>query len=205
MIQSLVVFSAGLVFSLGLGVSGMTDANKVIGFLDVSGTWNPSLAFVMIGAIAVHFVLYRLILRRSSPLLAHRFELPTRQDISAPLLRGAGLFGIGWGLGGFCPGPGLVSVVSFEPAAVVFVVSMLGGMMIHGHFAASISKSHLGGQGDMMMIAGLSCLIGLSLGLLGGGGSILAVPVLVYGAGLPIKVADRYIAFGGRGNGGVLH
>ncbi len=124
-------FLGGLVFALGLGLSGMTDANKVIGFLNLAGDWDPSLAFVMMGAIGVHLVMYRMILKRQSPLFADRFYIPTRRDISAQLLVGAALFGVGWGLGGFCPGPGLVSLVSFDPAAGVFVASMLGGMLMH--------------------------------------------------------------------------
>jgi uncharacterized protein len=140
-IHRFVVFSAGLVFAIGLGVSGMTDANKVIGFLDLSGVWDPSLAFVMVGAIVVHFALFRFVVGRTSPLFAGRFDLPTRQDISAPLLQGSALFGIGWGLGGFCPGPGLVSFVSFDPAAVVFVLAMLGGMMVYGRLNSSTREN----------------------------------------------------------------
>ena len=146
MIQFIIVFSAGLMFSLGLGISGMADANKVIGFLDLSGSWDPSLGFVMAGAIAVHLGLFRLITGRSSPLLAQRFELPTRQDISPSLLQGSALFGIGWGLGGFCPGPGLVAFVSFEPAAVVFVLAMLSGMVLYSRVNMSTSENDLGDQ-----------------------------------------------------------
>jgi uncharacterized membrane protein YedE/YeeE len=124
-------FSGGLVFALGLGVSGMTDANKVIGFLNLAGDWDPSLAFVMVGAIGVHLLLSRLILRRQSPLFADRFHTPTRRDINPRLVGGAALFGVGWGVGGFCPGPGLVSLMGFDSAAGVFVVFMVGGMLLH--------------------------------------------------------------------------
>ena len=123
-------FVGGFVFALGLGISGMTDANKVIGFLNLAGDWDPSLAFVMVGAIGVHLSLYRLILRRQSPLFADRFHIPTRRDISPSLVGGAALFGVGWGLGGFCPGPGLVSLAGFGSSAVVFVVFMLSGMAL---------------------------------------------------------------------------
>jgi uncharacterized protein len=123
-------FLGGLLFALGLGVSGMTDANKVIGFLDLSGDWDPSLAFVMAGAIGVHLILYRLILRRQSPLFGDRFQIPTRRDITPQLVGGAALFGVGWGLGGFCPGPGLVSLAGFGSSAAVFVLSMLSGMTL---------------------------------------------------------------------------
>ena len=124
-------FVGGLVFALGLGVSGMTDANRVLGFLNLAGDWDPSLAFVMVGAIGVHLLLHRLILKRQSPLFAGRFHIPTRRDMSPELLGGAALFGMGWGLGGFCPGPGLVSLMGHGSAAAVFVVSMLGGMLVH--------------------------------------------------------------------------
>ncbi len=103
-------FVGGFVFALGLGISGMTDADKVLGFLNLAGDWDPALAFVMVGAIGVHLILYRLIVRRPSPLFGDRFHLPTRRDISPRLLTGAAIFGVGWGMGGFCPGPGLVSL-----------------------------------------------------------------------------------------------
>jgi len=124
-------FVGGLVFALGLGVSGMTDANKVIGFLNLAGDWDPSLAFVMVGAIGVHLLLYRSILKRKSPLFADCFHVPTRRDINPKLVGGSALFGMGWGLGGFCPGPGLVSLMGYGSAPAVFVVFMLGGMLVH--------------------------------------------------------------------------
>jgi len=131
MSRLIAAFTGGLVFALGLGVSGMTDANKVIGFLNLAGDWDPRLAFVMAGAIGVHLLLYRLILRRQSPIFADRFHIPTRRDISPRLVGGAALFGMGWGLGGFCPGPGLVSLMGHGAAPGVFVASMLGGMLVH--------------------------------------------------------------------------
>jgi len=124
-------FVGGLVFALGLGVSGMTDANKVIGFLNLAGDWDPSLAFVMVGAIGVHLLLYRLILKRKSPIFGDCFHVPTRRDINPKLVGGSALFGMGWGLGGFCPGPGLVSLMGYGSAPAVFVVFMLGGMLVH--------------------------------------------------------------------------
>ena len=131
MSRLIAAFSAGLVFALGLGVSGMTDANKVIGFLNLAGDWDPSLAFVMVGAIGVHLPLYRLTLRRQSPLFADRFQIPTRRDINPQLVGGSALFGMGWGLGGFCPGPGMVSLMGYGSAPAVFVVFMLGGLLVH--------------------------------------------------------------------------
>ncbi len=120
--------SAGLLFGLGLGVSGMTQADKVIAFLDVTDAWDPSLALVMVGAIASHAVLYRFILGRRSPMFATRFQVPTRTEIDAPLVGGAALFGVGWALGGYCPGPGIVSLPSAAPNALVFLGGLAVGM-----------------------------------------------------------------------------
>jgi uncharacterized membrane protein YedE/YeeE len=128
--RNLCVFAAGFLFAMGLGVSGMTDANKVIGFLNVAGTWDPSLAFVMVGAIAVHMATYRLIIKRSAPIFSDLFLLPTMTDINPRLVGGAALFGVGWGLGGFCPGPAVVSSTGFGAAALAFTVSMLVGMVL---------------------------------------------------------------------------
>lgn len=125
------VFISGLIFALGLGVSGMTDANKVIGFLNVaSGKWDPSLAFVMVGAIGAHLATFKLVTGRTSPLFAAKFHIPSRQDIDARLVVGSGLFGIGWGLGGFCPGPGIVSTTSGAPMALFFAGALLAGMLL---------------------------------------------------------------------------
>ena len=126
--RNLCIFCAGLLFALGLGISGMTDANKVIGFLNVAGQWDPSLAFVMVGAIGVHLATYRIIVNRPSPLFGDLFLIPTITDINPRLVAGAGLFGIGWGLGGFCPGPAVVSSASLGQAALVFTATMLAGM-----------------------------------------------------------------------------
>ncbi|HWP65142.1 MAG TPA: DUF6691 family protein [Candidatus Limnocylindria bacterium] len=121
-------FLAGAVFALGLGVSGMTHPEKIIGFLDVAGAWDPSLAFVMVGAIAVYAPLSRRIVRRAAPLLGAAFSVPTRRDLDPKLILGAALFGIGWGLGGFCPGPAILALLSWSPGVLAFVVSMVAGM-----------------------------------------------------------------------------
>jgi len=121
---------AGLLFGAGLAVSGMTRADKVINFLDLSDAWDPSLAFVMIGAIGVHLVLFRFILRRESPLFAERFGIPSRTDIDGRLVGGAALFGVGWGLGGYCPGPGLVASASGGMQARAFVGALTAGMLL---------------------------------------------------------------------------
>ena len=121
-------FLSALLFGIGLGISGMTLPAKVIGFLDVTGDWDMSLMFVMVGAILTHGLLYRFITRRSSPLFARAFSIPTRSDIDRPLLIGAAIFGIGWGLAGFCPGPALVSMVTGKSEILVFVAFMIVGI-----------------------------------------------------------------------------
>lgn len=124
-------FISGMLFALGLGISGMTRPVKVIGFLDFFGPWDASLAFVMIGAISVYFAAYRWSSNLSSPLLAPDFSLPKRSDLDARLIAGAAIFGAGWGLGGFCPGPALTSLACGAPAALIFVAAMMVGMYLH--------------------------------------------------------------------------
>jgi uncharacterized protein len=121
-------FAAGAIFAVGLAISGMTRPAKVVGFLDVFGAWDASLAFVMMGAIGVHAIAHRWILRRGAPLFDEGFHLPTRKDLDARLIAGAAVFGVGWGLGGYCPGPGIVAASSGAVAALVFVVGMTGGI-----------------------------------------------------------------------------
>lgn len=123
--------AAGALFGAGLVVGGMTQPARVIGFLDVARGWDPTLAFVMAGAIAVYAVAYRVIIgRRTEPWFDHRFHLPTRRDLDRPLVLGAALFGIGWGLIGLCPGPGLVAAAAGRGSAVLFVLAMLVGMAL---------------------------------------------------------------------------
>ena len=124
-------FASGLVFGLGLILSGMTDPGKVIGFLDVFGKWDPSLAFVMGGAILVGFFAFMLAHRRAKSFLGGSLHLPQRRDIDNRLVGGSLVFGIGWGLAGFCPGPALVSFASGVDKAAIFVAAMLGGMLIY--------------------------------------------------------------------------
>ncbi|HEY5946752.1 MAG TPA: DUF6691 family protein [Kofleriaceae bacterium] len=120
---------AGLVFGGGLIISGMTQPAKVIAFLDVTRHWDPSLMFVMGGGVVVYMIAYRAIrMWRKEPWFDARFHLPTRRDLDAPLLLGAALFGIGWGLGGLCPGPGIVSAASGSITGLAFVAAMLVGM-----------------------------------------------------------------------------
>jgi uncharacterized membrane protein YedE/YeeE len=121
---------AGLVFGLGLVLSGMADPAKVLGFLDLAGAWDPSLALVMAGAVAVGLVAFALAKRRSVSLIGLEMKLPTARRVDARLVGGSLLFGIGWGLAGFCPGPGLVAMGMGEGKAALFVGAMLLGMGI---------------------------------------------------------------------------
>ncbi len=119
----------GLVFGLGLVLSGMVNPAKVLNFLDVAGTWDPSLAFVMMGAIAVTSIGYVLVRRLSHPILAPVFQMPKATDIDTKLVLGSALFGIGWGLGGLCPGPALTSLPLAATGTLVFVPAMLAGVV----------------------------------------------------------------------------
>jgi hypothetical protein len=134
---ALTSFLSGIVFALGLGISGMTRPIKVIGFLDFFGNWDASLAFVMLGAISVYFVAYRLSQKMPSPILAAAFSIPKRTDLDRRLIAGAALFGAGWGLGGFCPGPAITALASGAPAVAVFVGAMAAGIYLHGWVARS--------------------------------------------------------------------
>ena len=130
---TLVQLALGLLFGTGLVVAGMSDPAKVLNFLDLaaipSGTWDPSLAFVLLAATAVTFVGYRLVLRRPRPVLDTQFHLPTKTKIEAPIIVGPAIFGIGWGLVGLCPGPAFTALGTGRPEAFLFVTAMLAGMV----------------------------------------------------------------------------
>ena len=119
---------AGLLFGTGIALSGMINPAKVLNFFDVAGTWDPSLAVVMGGALTVTAVGYRLVMRRPAPVFDVRFHLPTRREIDVPLVAGASILGIGWGIAGFCPGGSVPAVGLLEPDAFVFVASMVAGI-----------------------------------------------------------------------------
>ncbi len=121
----------GALFGAGLLVSGMTQPARVVGFLDVRGGWDPTLAFVMAGAVAVYAVAFRLVRRRAEPWFDIRFHVPSRRDIDRELVAGAALFGIGWGLAGLCPGPALVSAGGLHTGALVFMLALLAGVWLH--------------------------------------------------------------------------
>ena len=125
---SVSAFVAGLVFGLGLIVAGMVDPAKILGFLDLAGNWDPSLALVMAGAVAVGLVAFALARRRTMSVLGLPMQLPSARAVDARLVGGSLVFGIGWGLAGFCPGPAIVALGAGYAKAVVFVVAMLLGM-----------------------------------------------------------------------------
>ncbi len=139
--QLLIAFLVGTLFAIGLGVAGMTQPGKVVGFLNLTGGWDPSLAFVMIGAILVYMPGIKILLRhRKQPVLAPRFELPSRRDITPRLVGGAAMFGMGWGLAGFCPGPALASTATGTGKVAAFLVAMVAGMLLYKAVDAALSK-----------------------------------------------------------------
>lgn len=128
--KSLTALLCGILFGTGLAVSGMTDTAKVVGFLDIFGDWVPDLAFVMGGAVCVTLISFRFILKRPRPVLASDFHLPTNKLIDSRLLVGAVMFGIGWGIYGYCPGPAISALVYLDSKTLIFVLAMLLGMAI---------------------------------------------------------------------------
>lgn len=126
---------AGLLFGFGLIVSHMANPEKVLGFLDLTGQWDPSLAFVMAGAVAIGAIAFAIARNRTRSLLGVPFSWPAATRIDRPLIAGSALFGIGWGLAGFCPGPALVTAAGGQPKAWLFVVAMLAGMALHTLFS----------------------------------------------------------------------
>lgn len=130
-------FACGVLFALGLVLGGMTQPSKVVGFLDFTGAWDPSLALVMGGALGTHALLRRFVTARPAPLLDSAFHVPSRRDLDARLVAGAAIFGVGWGLGGFCPGPAVVAFGGGAPAAFVVLPAMLAGMLVHDRWLAA--------------------------------------------------------------------
>lgn len=123
--------SAGILFGFGLAVSEMINPNKVLGFLDLFGDWDPSLAFVMGSAVGVTLIGFRFVLRRDRPLFAEGFSLPTKTELDGPLIAGAALFGVGWGLAGYCPGPAISALVLGFWEPFVFVLALLLGSSVY--------------------------------------------------------------------------
>ncbi|WP_439154164.1 DUF6691 family protein [Yoonia sp.] len=118
----------GLIFGVGISISGMANPAKVLNFFDVAGTWDPSLIFVMGGAVVVTFIGYRFVLKRPAPMLEQKFQLPTRRDLDLPLIGGSAVFGIGWGIAGFCPGGALPALGTGKSEVFIFVAALLAGI-----------------------------------------------------------------------------
>lgn len=140
----IISFASGVLFAVGLAISGMTHPAKVIGFLDIFGDWDISLMFVMGGAVGTKMLLKPLRRNLNRPLFEEKFCLPTRRDIDARLLIGATLFGAGWGLLGYCPGPAITSIATFDPQLMLFIVAMLAGMIAHNQWARARARNHRG-------------------------------------------------------------
>jgi uncharacterized membrane protein YedE/YeeE len=132
--KNIITFVTGLIFGLGLIISGMTNPDKVIRFLDIAGIWDPSLIFVMLGGIAVAFVGFKFVQNKSQTVFDDNIHLPGTTLISKELVIGSLLFGAGWALAGFCPGPALVALGAGYKEAFIFVIAMIVGMTIHDHF-----------------------------------------------------------------------
>ena len=130
---------SGMLFGLGLTLSGMSDPAKVLGFLNVTGAWVPDLIFVMGGAVVVTFVLTPWVMRREAPLLASAFTVPLKQALDRRLIGGAMLFGIGWGLSGYCPGPALVSLLYGYESTLIFCAAMFAGMALEGRLSETLA------------------------------------------------------------------
>jgi uncharacterized protein len=128
--EKLTAIISGLLFGAGVTVSGMVNPQKVLNFLDIAGNWDPSLIFVMAAGLAVALIGYRFIFKRSAPLFAASFHLPTSKDIDGKLVLGAACFGMGWGMSGLCPGPAIASIVFGRSETFLFVVAMAGGMVL---------------------------------------------------------------------------
>ena len=139
----LMIFLSGVLYALGLGISGMTQPEKVVSFLNVLGDWDPSLIFVMLGASMTYLTGYVFILKRSKPAFARAFTLPTSRDVDRPLVFGSLLFGLGWGLVGFCPGPALVALATGYDSVLIFLLAMGFGM-----YSFEVLDSRLKGDPD---------------------------------------------------------
>ncbi|MEB3229897.1 MAG: YeeE/YedE family protein [Leptolyngbyaceae bacterium] len=139
--QNGVALLAGVMFGLGLGLSQMIDRDRVLGFLDVTGQWDATLMFVLGGAVGVTLITFRFVLKQSHPLLSQQFYLPTKTSIDRPLIMGAALFGIGWGIGGYCPGPGVVSLVLGSWNPVLFLAAFIVGSWLTKTFLMAASPA----------------------------------------------------------------
>lgn len=138
--ENLLALLSGLLFGLGLGLSQMIDRDRVLGFLDVKGVWDPTLLFVLGGAVTVTVIAFRFVLRRSQPILASQFHLPTKKDIDKPLIIGSALFGVGWGIAGYCPGPGITALVLGIWNPVLFMVAFIVGSLSYKWYSTALKR-----------------------------------------------------------------
>ncbi len=139
--NNIIALIAGITFGMGLAVSEMVNPTRVIGFLNVTGDWDPTLALVMGSALIVTFSLFPFILRRLHPVCAESFSLPNKQNLDKRLLIGSGLFGLGWGIAGFCPGPAITALATLSPDVIIFVLAMLAGYLLEYHVERKINKN----------------------------------------------------------------
>jgi uncharacterized protein len=138
--EKLMALLAGLLFGLGLGLSQMVDRDRVLNFLDITGVWDSTLLFVLGGAVAVTAIAFRFVLRRPHPILADKFHLPTKKDIDIPLVVGSAIFGVGWGIAGYCPGPGITALVLGIWNPVLFAVALIAGSLTYKWFSTRQSN-----------------------------------------------------------------
>jgi uncharacterized membrane protein YedE/YeeE len=129
MLRVLSAAAIGLIFGIGIVIAGMANPAKVLNFFDLFGSWDPSLLLVMASALTVTFIGYRFVLKRPAPKFDGKFHLPTRRDLDMPLIAGSALFGIGWGIAGFCPGGAIPALGSGQASPLIFVAAMIGGML----------------------------------------------------------------------------
>ena len=130
MVRLILTYLAGLVFGVGISISGMANPAKVINFFDVFGTWDPSLAFVMGGALIVTFIGYKLVFGRSAPVFDASFQVPTNRQLDARLLGGSAIFGVGWGIAGFCPGGALPAIGTLRSEVLIFMAALIAGVLV---------------------------------------------------------------------------
>ncbi len=137
-----IIFSylSGLLFGVGISLSGMANPAKVLNFFDITGIWDPSLAFVMGGALIVTFIGYQIVLKRPAPTLSSSFQVPTRRDLDLPLIGGSAVFGVGWGIAGFCPGGALPALGTGRIEVFTFIIALLAGILAAKVLKAAISK-----------------------------------------------------------------
>ena len=141
---------SGVLFGVGLSVAGMTQASRIVGVLDIAGTWDPTLVIVLLAAVVCYHVLYRLVVPRGTPLFAAKFEIPTRRDINPRLISGAALFGVGWALSGYCPGPAVASLTSGQVQTIVAALAMSPKIMLFDEATSALDPETVGGVLELM-------------------------------------------------------